>query len=328
MACGPTSAGGAAERDSSCNPTCASLKPNVKNNSSSNLGNDEYGCSQASCAGKSRSIKKICPHPCPPELGNALASSRASPRKVRFKTPVVTAVWEADADYDRKSIVVDLSKTPFALLRKDAVLMAKPPALASTSPLKLGTHKRSSPSPTNMAICAGPPNRGGTDISPKMSAPADDNGIVQASPEANSECRSDVFGSWDSEESDYSTVTDTETDAEHSDTDCNPCCERCSVEPAFFGVWKRMGSEGYDILLLSSGVPEHAIAAALRKHPIHIIDHDGQYFRLIVKNGLSKVDNTFFIGDEPRMVSTKTLLQTLEEVESIYGTSNVKCTYV
>ena len=36
--------------------------------------------------------------------------------------------------------------------------------------------------------------------------------------------------------------------------------------------------------------------------PVHIIDHDGSYFRLIVKNGLSKVDNTFWIGEEPKQV--------------------------
>ncbi|CAM9318912.1 unnamed protein product, partial [Hapterophycus canaliculatus] len=74
---------------------------------------------------------------------------------------------------------------------------------------------------------------------------------------------------------------------------------------AFYGVWKRTSSEGYEDLLLSSGVPKRAVVMAMKKHPVHIIDHDGSYFRLIVKNGLSKVDNTFFIGDEPKQVCAR-----------------------
>lgn len=238
-------------------------------------------------------------------LHSKIASSRESPTRVRFQTPLVTAVWEADIHYDRRSIVVDLSKTPFALFRKDALLMARPPAMAATSPSpKTGPLKPTGPPRRDTTVCAESEGRADGAEPRATSANCGVAGRIRPSRvEGSTRCRSDVFGSWDSEESDCSGVTDTETDAEHSDTDSNPCPERRSVEPAFFGVWKRTGSEGYEALLLASGVSKRAVATAVRKRPIHIIDHDGQYFRLIVKNGLSKVDNTFFIGDEPRVVS-------------------------
>lgn len=235
-------------------------------------------------------------------------------RKVRFDARLTTAVWPADSNYDRRSIVVDLSKTPFALFRKDALLMAKPTAVAGTatgpfppSTANLRTIPRNADvaivSPQTSALRAGATER--TAIATATTCAAEGG---RDSPPPNDACtlrRAELCYSWDSEESDGSCVTDNETDnnTEHSETDSNPCCERRSVEPAFFGVWKRTASEGYEALLLSSGVPKRAATTALRKHPIHIIDHDGTYFRLIVKNGLSKVDNTFFIGDEPRTVS-------------------------
>lgn len=110
---------------------------------------------------------------------------------------------------------------------------------------------------------------------------------------------------------------DTETDwhSDDADSSCSSSeSSACLVDqqlrrgsnsesgPAFYGVWKRTSSEGYEELLLMSGVPKRAVAVAMRKHPVHIIDHDGSYFRLIVKNGLSKVDNTFWIGEEPKQV--------------------------
>lgn len=275
-------------------------------------------------------------------------------KKVRFHPQMPNAVWIADSNYDRRSIVVDLSKTPFALFRKDALLMAKssgvvaPQAsavasraspLASTAadvasstadvdclssrenstenielkPLVSSATRRANDTAatTATAPAAGASPSATTSSTKAASAAAGSSPSVAAAaspvlPETT-ETRScsQFFGSWDSEESDSAGHTDTEDVSEHSegcDGDAENA-ERRSGEPAFYGVWKRERSEGYEQLLLSSGVPKRAAAIALRKHPVHIIDHDGSYFRLIVKNGLSKVDNTFFIGDEPREVS-------------------------
>lgn len=212
--------------------------------------------------------------------------------KVRFDAQPITAIWPAHTskEYDRRSIVVDLSKTPFALFRKDAVLM-KTAAAAATAP----SAPLPRPSPAALAVSYQIP-----DVSKK-------------SPVSSTSQEMHVAGSEDSDTSDSSIGhTDTETDLDPSDSDSSPCSKKmlglrksiADVKPAYFGVWKRTSSEGYEKLLLSSGVPKKAAVMAMRKHPVHIIDHDGAYFRLIVKNGLSKVDNTFFIGDEPRVVST------------------------
>lgn len=267
-------------------------------------------------------------------------------RQVRFAPNLTTAVWFADSNYDRRSIVVDLSKTPFALFRKDAVLMAKPTevapaAVAAAAPRVFADVARASATPcgtlsqqrvspeeveftplaiqrTSMAtttaaapegtVAAMTTSYGGELASSRVEAAA-----VAVVPvgvaTTGSRSRSQSGDSWDSEESD-SAVTDSEvlSDVSHCDSETGldglgEDAERRSEEPAFFGVWKRESSEGYEELLLSAGVPKRAAAVALKKHPLHIIDHDGTYFRLIVKNGLSKdQDNTFFIGDEPREV--------------------------
>lgn len=212
--------------------------------------------------------------------------------KVRFDAQPITAIWPAHTskEYDRRSIVVDLSKTPFALFRKDAVLMktATTAATAPSAPLPR-------PSPAAFAVSYQIPD-----------AP-------QKSPVSSTSQEMQMTSSEDSDTSDSSIGhTDTETDLDPSDSDSSPRSKKmpglrksiADVKPAYFGVWKRTSSEGYEELLLSSGVPKKAAVMAMRKHPVHIIDHDGAYFRLIVKNGLSKIDNTFFVGDEPRVVST------------------------
>lgn len=252
-------------------------------------------------------------------------------------------MWFADSNYDRRSIVVDLSKTPFALFRKDALLMAKPtevaPAAATAAaPRVLADNARASAKPcgtksqrrvpapeiefTPLAVASAPMTTTTavtpedttaattTSFSGELSSSRVEAAALAAVPVATgSRSRTQSGDSCDSEESD-SAVTDTEilSDISHCDSEAGfdgsgEDAERRSVEPAFFGVWKRESSEGYEELLLSAGVPKRAAAAALKKHPLHIIDHDGTYFRLIVKNGLSKdQDNTFFIGDEPREV--------------------------
>lgn len=262
----------------------------------------EHSRSSASCSSKDKdetsgsstdeATEGAVPHS---EISPKLTRVATRPR-VTFDARLTTAVWPALSGYDRTSIVVDLSKTPFALFRKDAVLMAKAAAATTTpeccvppSPAPLGL-----PQIHDKGVPALP-----------SAADANDGGIE--SPRQRDATRSRLrSASWDYESDSSSAVTDTET---CSETDSIPCLDRWEgggleeEGPAFYGVWKRTSSEGYDALLLSSGVPKRAIAMALRKHPVHIIDHDGAYFRLIVKNGLSKADNTFFIGDEPRMVS-------------------------
>ena len=248
-------------------------------------------------------------------------------KKVRFDAQPITSIWPAVSDYDRRSIVVDLSKTPFALFRKDAILMKTGTTGDPSAPLPPPAPP-AEPAPTNAGHASSTP-RGApllletptTPAAASAAAAADgmcDEGIDPASLDSppSPRRRSEQTGSWDSDSSDSSCGhTDTETDFEQSDTDSNqaPCLAQQLVErrgsnteggPAFYGVWKRTSSEGYEALLLSSGVPKRAVAMAARKHPVHIIDHDGTYFRLIVRNGLSKVDNTLFIGDEPRLVST------------------------
>lgn len=246
-------------------------------------------------------------------------------KKVRFDAQPITSIRPAVSDYDRRSIVVDLSKTPFALFRKDAVLMKTGTTGVPSAPLP----RPAPPAPPAGAIISSAPR---AVVVPEAdttttAAPASTAACVDSSGDSMGDGidapslreaphsprrRSEQTGSWDSDSSDSSCGhTDNETDFEQSDTDSNPFLEQQLVErrgsntdgPAFYGVWKRTSSEGYEALLLSSGVPKRAVAMAARKHPVHIIDHDGTYFRLIVRNGLSKVDNTMFIGDEPRLVS-------------------------
>ena len=222
------------------------------------------------------------------------SSSFKSSAKVRFEAQPITAIWLAHSsqEYDRRSIVVDLSKSPFALFRKDAVMM-KAASAAAASPTPV-------PRPSPPAL----------DVTYQTSIPE----VPSRSPSPRSArgMSTESLRSDDSDASDSSTGhTDNETDLDPSDSDWSPCSKRVpglrkgipEAKPAFFGVWKRTSSEGYEKFLLSSGVPKKATAMALRRHTVHIIDHDGTYVRLIVKNGLSKVDNTFFIGDEPRVVS-------------------------
>lgn len=279
-------------------------------------------------------------------------TKQKSSKKVRFNPQMPNAIWIADSNYDRRSIVVDLSKTPFALFRKDAVLMAKsngaqpPPrsavaactqsAVASTADGRCLCARQNSPENIELkrlgssaasrandtgataGTVSGPSvpslaTTSSTEAAASTAVGCSSSGVAAAAavaavavglPETTeTRQRSQFFGSWDSDESDSAGHTDTEDISEHSEG-CDGDAERRSEEPAFYGVWRRESSEGYEELLLSSGVPKRAAAIALRKHPVHIIDHDGSYFRLIVKNGLSKVDNTFFIGDEPREVSS------------------------
>lgn len=271
--------------------------------------------------------------PKPPSTAGVPKPQNSCGKKVRFDDPLTTAVWIADSNYDRGSIVVDLSKTPFALFRKDALLMAKPTAVSSTSSNCLSsfaTIAASGPVETMSPRSNGQQKLVSSTLSPSLdgphattrteidaltaAAPAEtraaelsaeaSSGATAATDSGEVQTRSDFFGSWDYEESDSSVITDAElSDFEESSPEsANGEVEGHSAKPAFFGVWKRDRSEGYEALLLNSGVSKHAAAAALRKHPVHIIDHDGTYFRLIIKNGLTAVDNTYFIGDEPRVV--------------------------
>lgn len=225
-------------------------------------------------------------------------------KAVRFSSVEISAIWNACSaeEYNRRSIVVDLSKTPFALFRRDAVMMKQARTLSGSAPL---------PPPAPPALppqAVSPPGASGKE-SPSSSPPPS--------------LRRRSGRQWDLESSESSEghtdleTDDTETDW-HSDDADSACSSSessaCLVDqqlrrgsnsesgPAFYGVWKRTSSEGYEELLLKSGVPKRAVAVAMRKHPVHIIDHDGSYFRLIVKNGLSKVDNTFWIGEEPKQV--------------------------
>lgn len=258
-----------------------------------------------------------------PEVEGPTIGPNHRPQKkaVRFPSQPISAIWVADSvlDYNRRSIVVDLSKTPFALFRRDAVMMKQ--ARTSVDPSK----PLPPPGPPQEAV--GPL----ATVSPSADCDASPPSS-QSAPSSGERRPSDKLAKlWDSESSESSEGhTDMETDdAEtdwHSDAEsaCSSCKEKeappCVVEqqqlrrgsnsesgPAFYGVWKRTSSEGYEELLLSSGVPKRAVAMAMKKHPVHIIDHDGSYFRLIVKNGLSKVDNTFFIGDEPKQVCVHAL---------------------
>lgn len=251
---------------------------------------------------------------------------------VHFASVEITAMWVADSvlDYNRRSIVVDLSKTPFALFRRDAVMMKQArTTIDPSAPL---------PPPGPPALRSeqdSPPVHGGRTSASASTADTDASPSSSPSPPHSSLRRrrpSDkLFRVWDSESSESSeghtdwetddTETDWHSDAESvcssngiTETPSSSSSSSCLVDqqlrrgsnsesgPAFYGVWKRTSSEGYEELLLKSGVPKRAVALAVAKHPVHIIDHDGSYFRLIVKNGLSKVDNTFFIGDEPKQV--------------------------
>ncbi|CAN0154199.1 unnamed protein product, partial [Ectocarpus fasciculatus] len=275
-----------------------------------------------------------------PCKGNSKAEPNASPRRtVRFPHQPISAIWVADSvlDYNRRSIVVDLSKTPFALFRRDAVMMKQArTSVDPSAPLPPpGPPALSPPQAAAAAACPAPfpapPGRGPSGAA--AAAAAADSDASPSPPSAAAERRRPggdrLAKLWESESSESSEGhTDLETDDTETDwhSDADDCCSvgsateqeeapPCVVEqqqlrrgsnseaggsPAFYGVWKRTSSEGYEELLLSSGVPKRAVAMAMKKHPVHIIDHDGSYFRLIVKNGLSKVDNTFFIGDEPK----------------------------
>lgn len=239
-------------------------------------------------------------------------SGRKKTKHVHFASVEITSIWVADSvlDYNRRSIVVDLSKTPFALFRRDAVMMKQARTFSGSAPL---------PPP-------GPPALPHPQA--VSSPPASESGGGPTSPSSSPEpalpkrpCDT-LWGSESSESSEGHTdmeTDDTETDCDwHSDADsvCSAISEtppglvtqqlrrgsNSESGPAFYGVWKRTSSEGYEELLLRSGVPKRAVSVAMKKHPVHIIDHDGSYFRLIVKNGLSKVDNTFWIGEEPKQV--------------------------
>lgn len=269
----------------------------------------------------------------------------ATKKTVHFASVEITAMWIADSvlDYNRRSIVVDLSKTPFALFRRDAVMMKQartsidlsvplpppgPPALPEQGVPRAGGGRTASSVPV-----ASPSPSPSPPPSPQRRRHSDKPSRV-----------------WDSESSESSEGhTDLETDDAETDwlSDAESACSAGFPEapspsssslvdhqlrrgsnpesgPAFYGVWKRTSSEGYEEMLLKSGVPKRAVTAAVAKHPVHIIDHDGSYFRLIVKNGLCKVDNTFFIGDEPKQVSRD--LKSPKPVWDSAHTSSLECT--
>lgn len=265
----------------------------------------------------------------------ALAKKVVTRKTVHFASVEITAMWVADSvlDYNRRSIVVDLSKTPFALFRRDAVMMKQARATIDPSaplpPPGLPALPAQQDSPaagvgrTTAAISSSSSSAADSDVSPSSSPSPPQRSSGRRRP---SDKPTRVWDSESSESSEGHTdweTDDTETDW-HSDADSTrsgdfaeapspPSSSSCLVDqqlrrgsntegPAFYGVWKRTSSEGYEELLLKSGVPKRAVSLAVAKHPVHIIDHDGSYFRLIVKNGLSKVDNTFFIGDEPKQV--------------------------
>lgn len=247
-------------------------------------------------------------------------------KAVRFSSVEISAIWNACSaeEYNRRSIVVDLSKTPFALFRRDAVMMKQARALSGSAPLPPPAPPAL---PPQQQAVSPPPGRDGNNKE-SASSPS------SSPPPSSLRCRRSGGRMWDPESSESSEghtdleTDDTETDWHSDDADsaCSSsegstvCCPLVDQQlrrgsntsesgssaggggPAFYGVWKRTSSEGYEELLLKSGVPKRAVAAAMKKHPVHIIDHDGSYFRLIVKNGLSKVDNTFWIGEEPKQV--------------------------
>lgn len=306
MACDPTSTDATADMDISSTTTRALPTTEVTASSAgkSETGN-VYDQAHPSLTGSvSQQEAYEIDEPCMTH-GTTWPSSMRCSKRVRFGAPFVTAVWEAVADYDRRSIVVDLSRTPFALFRKDALLMARPPAMAATSlPAKVVPAEPSISPQSDTAVYERTAKPRDCEMLPATAAARVLGRGIESLPDQRSYRRHAAeLSSWDPEESDSSAVTDTETDVDHSDTDSNPCSETSSVKPAFFGIWKRTHSEGYETLLRTQGVPERKVAQVAKKHPIHIIDHDDQYFRVIINNGLSKMDNTFFIGDEPRQVS-------------------------
>jgi hypothetical protein len=176
---------------------------------------------------------------------------KARPAGVTFaEEPIIMGT--ADPDYDRRSIRVDLSKTPYVLFRKDAYFMKHPEEYA--------------PSPKS-------PQR---------------NGCQQ----------------WSSDEEEAMTEGELESE---SDEDCSITTAGLGREkgllparPNFSGIWKRYKVDGFVELLMFSGIPERAARVAAQRAPFHIIDHDDDYCRIIIKNGLVKADNHYIIGDEPR----------------------------
>jgi hypothetical protein len=169
----------------------------------------------------------------------------------------------AHADYDRRSIRVDLSKTPYALFHKDYYLMNHP---EEYSPQHVKGSRSASWSSDDEEL----------HTEGEMSSSDEDS--AQQSKGSNSS---------------------SSTSARHK--------RQLSLEkkpprqprPDFSGVWKRSRIEGFIELLVFSGVPKKAALNAAKRRPIHIIDHDDDYFRLIVKNGLIKADSHYIIGDDP-----------------------------
>ncbi|CAM9233056.1 unnamed protein product [Chrysoparadoxa australica] len=92
-------------------------------------------------------------------------------------------------------------------------------------------------------------------------------------------------------------VTDVEAGT-NSEDELSPTI--ASRRSNFSGVWRRVRAEGFVDLLVFSGVSERAARCAAKRNPIHIVDHDDCYFRLIVKNGLVKADTHYIIGDEAK----------------------------
>lgn len=159
---------------------------------------------------------------------------------VRFaREPVI--LGRAVTDYDRTPIRVDLSKTPYALFHKDAVLLKNP--------------KDASPSHGGRGRTISNVELWGEDVE------ADGRGGGTSSDDEEIELQR-------------------------------------RRRPNFSGVWRRDRAEGFEELLRFSGVNVRAAAAAAARSALHVIDHDDDYLRLIVKNGLVKVDSHYIIGDD------------------------------
>lgn len=148
----------------------------------------------------------------------------------------------ADANYDRRSIKVDLSRTPYALFHKDFYLLNRPEEYQA----KMSTKENADHISDEDALTEGD----------ESSSEEDSSNMIRMKRLLSLKSR-----------------------------------------PNFTGVWKRSAVEGFVELLILSGVPKSKAHSAASRRPIHIIDHDDDYFRLIVKNGLVKVDKHYIIGD-------------------------------
>lgn len=208
------------------------------------------------------------------------SSNPSSPLRsasVRFNEEHIV-IGIADENYDRSSIKVDLTNSPYALFHKDYLLMKKP---TEYSP-------KANRRPSTPAFS----NEDGATTDDLFSSDEDDLEDAGKSPMgglvSNSSSGSDSSAS--------ATLHRRISSLE----------KRKASRPNFSGIWQRSSVEGFAELLIFSGVPKALAAKASQRRPLHIIDHDDDYVRVMVKNGLVKSDCHYIIGDIPVIEKTGT----------------------